>query len=89
VLEVLSGGERSVGDLAAVVGLELPALSQQLAVLRRAGVVSTRRDGNTVFYSLRDERMAGVLALAREMIVASLEQSRDVLDRMLEPGAAR
>jgi DNA-binding transcriptional ArsR family regulator len=79
-LEVLSGGERSVGDLAAIVDLELSHLSQQLGVLRRAGVVVTRRAGNTVYYSLKDERMSELLLLARKMIVSTLQDSRAILD---------
>ena len=42
-LEVLAGGERSVGELQPAVGIELSHLSQQLAVLRRAGLVATRK----------------------------------------------
>ena len=44
-LEVLAVGERSVGELQPEVGIELSHLSQQLAVLRRAGLVATRKDG--------------------------------------------
>lgn len=80
VLEMLAGGERSVGDLAAAVDLEMSHLSQQLAVLRRAGVVVTRRDGNTIYYSLRDERMSRLLALTREIIVGNLRESRSMLE---------
>ncbi len=86
-LEVLAGGEQSVGELANLVGLEISALSQQLAVLRRAGVVATRREGNTVHYSLRDQKIAQMLALARQMIVANLQQSRAMLDTLTGPQA--
>lgn len=80
VLEVLAGGERSVGELASAVDLEKSHLSQQLAVLRRAGVVVTRRDGNSIYYSLRDERMSRLLTLTREIIVSSLRDSRSMLE---------
>jgi DNA-binding transcriptional ArsR family regulator len=89
VLEVLSGGERSVGELATIVELELSHLSQQLGVLRRAGVVGTRRDGNAVFYSLRDERMSDLLLIARRMIVSNLQESRAMLDSIVDSGALR
>jgi ArsR family transcriptional regulator len=52
-LEVLSGGERTVSDLIPEVGIEASHLSQQLAVLRRAGLVNTRKEGATVLYSLK------------------------------------
>ena len=51
-LEQLVEGERSVGELAESIDTEISHLSQQLAVLRRAGVVDTRREGNTIFYSV-------------------------------------
>lgn len=47
-------GECSVGDLADYVGLAQSAASQHLAKLRAEGVVSTRRDGQTIYYSLAD-----------------------------------
>ncbi|TFC93844.1 ArsR family transcriptional regulator [Cryobacterium sinapicolor] len=79
VLEQLVGGERSVGSLAEVLGAELSNLSQQLGVLRRAGVVVTRRDGNTIFYALRDPGVAQLLAISKRMLVTSLEHSNALL----------
>ena len=52
VLELLAVRDRSVGELLPEVGLESSSLSQQLGVLRRAGVVVARKDGNTVIYSI-------------------------------------
>ena len=79
VLEQLVGGERSVGSLAEVLGSELSNLSQQLGVLRRAGVVVTRREGNTIFYAVRDDGVAELLAVAKRMLVATLEDSHALL----------
>jgi DNA-binding transcriptional ArsR family regulator len=57
VLESLATGELSVGDLSNLVGCQVPNMSQHLAVLRSAGLVTTRRKGSTVFYRLADERV--------------------------------
>ena len=57
VLESLAGGEVSVSDLSTRVGCQVPNMSQHLAVLRAAGLVTTRRDGNTVYYRLADPRV--------------------------------
>jgi ArsR family transcriptional regulator, virulence genes transcriptional regulator len=57
VLESLSIGELSVSDLSVRVGCQVPNMSQHLAVLRSAGLVTTRRDGNTVYYRLSDQRV--------------------------------
>jgi DNA-binding transcriptional ArsR family regulator len=65
ILELLAHGERSVGELAPEVGLESSHLSQQLDVLRRAGVITARRDGNAVIYSLASPDVAELLAVAR------------------------
>lgn len=57
VLESLAGGEVSVGELASKVACQVPNMSQHLSVLRAAGLVSARRDGNTVYYRLSDPRV--------------------------------
>jgi ArsR family transcriptional regulator len=57
VLESLAGRELSVRDLSTVVGCQVPNMSQHLAVLRTAGLVTTRREGSTVFYRLADPRV--------------------------------
>jgi DNA-binding transcriptional ArsR family regulator len=54
LLDVLRGGERSVGELAEVIGVSLPNASQHLAVLRTAGLVDGRRVGTTVRYELAE-----------------------------------
>ncbi|MHA6668677.1 ArsR/SmtB family transcription factor [Homoserinimonas sp. A447] len=78
-LELLVQAERSVGELAAALDVDLSHLSQQLAVLRRSDVVVTRRDGNTIYYSVQNPGIAALLATARELIVASLQTSSSLL----------
>ena len=57
VLESLAAGELSVSDLSSRVGCQVPNMSQHLAVLRSAGLVTTRREGSTVYYRLTDPRV--------------------------------
>jgi len=57
----LSQGEMCVGDLEQALDIRQPTLSQQLAVLRNEGVVSTRREGKNIFYSVADPRLLQVL----------------------------
>jgi DNA-binding transcriptional ArsR family regulator len=87
-LEQLVQGERSVGDLADSIDAELTQLSQQLAVLRRAGVVVTRRDGNTIYYSVRDPRMAELLTVARRLLLANLQDTTQLLATLEREHAA-
>jgi len=90
VLEVLAAeGEFPVGELADRLGMEISHLSQQLAVLRRAGAVINRRVGSVVFYRLRDPRMTQLLFVARELLVASWQEKQVLLERIdgsVEPG---
>ena len=62
ILCQLAEGERSVGELEEEVGLSQSGISQHLAVLRREHVVATRRDKQTVFYSLASEEVAALMA---------------------------
>lgn len=79
VLEVLAEGERSVGDLATEVGVEASHLSQQLAVLRRAALVTTRKEGSTVFYDVRDPVVVELLAVAKRLLINSLSDTQELL----------
>ena len=79
VLELLVAGERSVSEIQPLIGLELSHLSQQLGVLRRAGLVTTRRDGASVIYSIRDQQLVELLAVAKRMLISALAESEDLL----------
>jgi len=81
-LEVLADGERSVGELQPLVGIELSHLSQQLGVLRRAGLVTNRRAGSSVFYAIKDPLLVELLAVARRLLLGSLSETRDLLSTL-------
>jgi ArsR family transcriptional regulator len=86
ILEVLRDGPRSVGELVPLVGLEPSHLSQQLAVLRRASIVTARRTGSVVTYALGDEHIVELLAVARQFLISTLSASQELLAG-LESGA--
>jgi DNA-binding transcriptional ArsR family regulator len=67
VLECLAGEERSVSELSMDVGCHVPNMSQHLAVLRAAGLVVSRREGNAIYYRLADERVLEACRLIREL----------------------
>lgn len=79
VLELLSEREQSVAELLPQIGIEPAHLSQQLAVLRRAGLVSTRREGSNVIYSLTSPRVAELLAVARGILTNLLSDQVGLL----------
>ncbi|MEI6387246.1 MAG: metalloregulator ArsR/SmtB family transcription factor [Spirochaetota bacterium] len=63
ILSALAASELCVCDLGALLGMGQSALSHQLALLRSARVAKSRRDGKTVWYSLDDDHVSGLLAL--------------------------
>ena len=78
-LELLAESEYSVGELQPLVGIESSHLSQQLAVLRRAGLVTTRKDGSSVIYAIKDPLVTELLLVAKRFLLRSLTQTRDLL----------
>jgi len=63
ILDILRGGEECVCHIQAVLGKRQAYVSQQLMVLRDAGLVADRKDGLNVFYRLTDPTVADLLAL--------------------------
>ncbi len=72
VLELLGEREHAVSELLPEIGVEPANLSQQLAVLRRAGLVETRREGSAAYYSLSSPEIAELLRVARVILTEVL-----------------
>jgi DNA-binding transcriptional ArsR family regulator len=60
ILAVLAAGERNVGEIEQVTGITQPGLSQQLSVLRKAGLVDTRKEAKLVFYAVAGGQIGAV-----------------------------
>jgi ArsR family transcriptional regulator len=86
ILEVLREGDRTVAELVGLVGLEASHLSQQLGVLRRARVVTARRTGASVTYSIADPAVVELLAVARQFLISSLTLSQELLAELRSTG---
>ncbi|WP_439657714.1 ArsR/SmtB family transcription factor [Lentzea sp. HUAS TT2] len=86
VLELLSRREHVVAEMVAQVGVEPANLSQQLAVLRRAGLVTTRKEGATVYYSLTSSHVAELLVVARRILSAVLAGQVELLEDLRTAG---
>jgi len=85
ILELLSAGELSAGVLIDKLGMEQANVSQHLAVLRAKQLVTNRKSGNQVFYSVRDPLIIDVLALMRTYFHAHLKEALAMLDEMEKP----
>ena len=79
ILELLSDGPRPVSFLLQETGLEAPALSQQLAVVKRIGLIESSRHANGVTYQLIDQSVVEFLAAARKVLASTLGRARDAL----------
>ena len=79
MLEILVRGERTVQELQTALALDQPLVSQQLAVLRNQGIVSARKEGLSVRYTLRDPLVGELLNLARRIFNNQLGNTRGLL----------
>lgn len=79
ILELLREGELTVGALQDGLGLDSSGTSQHLAALRRVGLVSPRRDGTSVYYTVEDERVFELLAAGRGIITRQLATQQSLL----------
>ncbi|GAA2475460.1 metalloregulator ArsR/SmtB family transcription factor [Streptomyces thermolineatus] len=82
VLELLQDGPMPVRDLLAAIEIEPSSLSQQLAVLRRSGIVTSAREGSTVVYSLAGGDVADLMKAARRILTEMLDGRRELLDEL-------
>jgi ArsR family transcriptional regulator len=85
IIELLRGGERSVGALQEGLGLESGATSQHLAALRRVGLVESRREGTSVYYRASDERVFELLEAGRALVTRQLEVQQSMLRELAGP----
>lgn len=92
ILGVLAQKERNVGEIEGVTGIGQPALSQQLAVLRRAGLVTTRKSSKLVFYRVAQDVLYAALEPLLEMSTGAQHSARPSKTRSghraTRPGAA-
>src|SRR5262245_64294953 len=79
IVECLRQGEMSVGQLCVMVGIEQANASQHLAVLRNKYIVETRKEGNQIFYRLRDPLLGEVLEKMRQYFLTHMTQATQML----------
>lgn len=85
VLELLKGGEMTVGDLQAELGIDSSGASQHLSAMRRQGILEARKEGTSVHYSVRDPRIFQMLESARQVIGSHLEEANALLGELGGP----
>ncbi|MES5824779.1 metalloregulator ArsR/SmtB family transcription factor [Streptomyces sp. RG80] len=88
VLELLQEGPRPVRELLAAIEVEPSGLSQQLAVLRRSGIVTATREGSTVVYELAGGDVAELMRAARRILTEMLAGRNELLGELRDAAVA-
>ncbi|MDX3761540.1 ArsR/SmtB family transcription factor [Streptomyces mirabilis] len=88
VLELLQDGPMPVRELLAEIEVEPASLSQQLAVLRRSGIVTSIREGSTVVYELASGDVADLMGAARRILTELLAGKNELLAELRETQVA-
>ena len=86
ILETLIRGDRAVRELQETLGLDQPVVSQQLAVLRNQGIVTSKKKGLQVRYSLRDPAIGELLDVARRIFNNHLVNTQGMLRELQREG---
>lgn len=84
VIEYLKTKEASVGEMVKELGVEQSGLSKHLAILRQAGIVASRQEKVTVYYSIRDKDIFQVLRPIAEILRKKLSESQRMLSHLAE-----
>lgn len=82
MLELLQGGEQSVGQLQAQLEMDSSSTSQHLAALRKQGLVDSRKAGTTVYYRIKDTRTIELLTIARQILMTELADRQELLGEL-------
>ena len=80
IIHELRDGEKSVGQLVSALGVPQANVSQHLAILRERGIVATRREGTSIFYSLTSPRIGQACDLVQDFITDRLAGNRALAD---------
>lgn len=80
ILNLLRDGERCVGDLAGLTGMNQANVSQHLAVLRSKGLLAARREGATVYYRIANPKIVRACDLMREVLLERVRQDAALVE---------
>jgi DNA-binding transcriptional ArsR family regulator len=89
ILQALQEGERSVSELVGATGRSQPNVSQHVASLARAGFVSSRREGNRVYYRIADPYVSRICQAVCDGLVKQLERDRGLAGLLARRGRRR
>ncbi len=82
IIYALKDDEKSVGELVESTGLTKSNVSQHLSVLKSATMVSARREGQNIFYSIANEKLLEACRLMREVLMEQLSEKQKLIDKL-------
>lgn len=82
IINQLRGSEKTVGELTEILGIKQSNASQHLAILRKIGVITPRKEGNTVYYRLAHPKIAEACDLVHEVIAEQLRNGQRISSLM-------
>jgi ArsR family transcriptional regulator len=78
IIQELRGGEKSVGELQAILDIAQPVVSHHLSILKTKGVVSAKRRGANVYYQLTNPKICEACDIIHEILVHNTKKSHDL-----------
>lgn len=84
IVDHLRSGEKSVNELQALLEADQSTISQQLARMRNGNLIDTRKDGTTVYYSVRDPMIFQLMDVALEIFNRHLTSHQELLEQVVE-----
>ena len=78
ILHVLREGEKSVGELADLLGLKQSNLSQHLSIMKQATILKTRKQGSNIYYSVAYPKINTACDLVRELLIESIGRKQEL-----------
>lgn len=79
ILTALQDGEKSVNELAEIIGVSQSNASQHLSVLRQRQIVTARKQGANIYYSVSNPKINKACAIIREVLMEQLQQSNEMV----------
>ena len=83
IITELRHGERTVGQLTQLLEAPQAVVSRHLAVLRNRGIVTARRDGVSIYYSLTNPRIADACDIVHEILLEQVSRNREIADKLI------
>lgn len=82
ILNALGDKELSVGELVNILGISPANVSQHLAVMRQKGILTSRREGNNIFYKVSNPKVITACGLMREVLIEKFEEGQKLAKKL-------